>query len=61
MQAAWKNLTFTNDPVASSLRKSAEHAEQVGLLEKIDLDGIYDVALLNEVLKAAGEEEVEAQ
>lgn len=56
--AAWKNLRFTNDPIASSLSASAKHAEAVGLLAKADLKGIYDLDLLNEVLKAAGEDEV---
>ena len=60
IQGAWKNLRFTNDPVASSLATSAEHAEEVGLLEKVDLDGIYSLDLLNEVLEGAGEEAVKA-
>jgi len=47
---AWKNLTFTNDPIASSLTVSASHATAVGLLEKVDLAGIYDLAPLNKVL-----------
>ena len=58
IKAAWEKLTFTNDPIASSLHTSAEHAESVGLLEKVDLDGIYDLTLLNEVLKTAGETSV---
>jgi|SRR5688572_10517251 len=58
--AAWEHLRFTNDPVASSLQASADHATSVGLLEEVDLDGIYDLALLNEVLKEHGEEEVRA-
>lgn len=49
IQAAWRNLTFTNDPVESSLRTSAAHAEAVGLLDAVDLDGIYDLRLLHEV------------
>ena len=53
--AAWKNLTFTYDPVASSLKESAAHAEAVELLAKVDLSGIYDLTLLNKVLKAKGE------
>jgi NitT/TauT family transport system substrate-binding protein len=56
--AAWKNLTFTDDPIAASLKASAEHAESVGLLEKVDLTGIYDLSILNSLLKAAGEPEV---
>ena len=52
--SAWPNLTFTNDPVASSLVASADHAEKVGLLGKVRLAGIYAVGPLNEVLKARG-------
>ena len=59
--AAWENLTFTNDPIAASLRTSAEHARQVGLLEAVDLDGIYALDLLNEVLRERGEQEVEVR
>jgi NitT/TauT family transport system substrate-binding protein len=58
--SAWQNLTFTNDPVASSLRKSAEDAEKVGLLKKVDLAGIYDLAPLDGVLRAAGQPAVAA-
>ena len=57
--AAWENLEFTWDPVASSLAKSAEDAEAAGLLDPVDLDGIYDLALLNEILDQRGEEPVE--
>jgi NitT/TauT family transport system substrate-binding protein len=55
---SWGNLTFTWDPIASSLLQSAADAEEVGLLDPVDLEGIYDLTLLNEVLVAAGEEEV---
>ena len=55
---AWKNLTFTNDPIASSLKKSADDAASLGLLEKPDLTGIYDLSLLNQVLKAQGQPDV---
>ena len=57
--AAWKNLTFTNDPVASSLSQSAAAAQAIGLLKPVDLGGIYDLAPLNEVLRSVGETEVE--
>ncbi len=57
---AWKNLTFTEDPIASSLRKSAEDAEAVDLLDPVDLNGIYDLKALNAVLKALGKPEVSA-
>jgi NitT/TauT family transport system substrate-binding protein len=60
IKGAWQNLSFTNDPLASSLRTSAEHAVTMGLLKNPKLDGIFDLKLLNEVLKAAGEAEVTA-
>ncbi|MFI1989686.1 ABC transporter substrate-binding protein [Actinoplanes sp. NPDC020271] len=55
LAAAFKNLKFTNDPIASSLYTSAQHAEEVGLLDKVDLKGIYDLGPLNELLKADGQ------
>jgi NitT/TauT family transport system substrate-binding protein len=58
LDSAFKNLTFTADPVASSLYTSAKHAEDVGLLKPVDLKGIYDLGPLNELLKAAGQPEV---
>lgn len=59
ISAAWENLEFTPDPIASSLQKSKDDAVEAGLLEDVDLDGIYDLTLLNEVLTERGEEEVE--
>jgi NitT/TauT family transport system substrate-binding protein len=53
--ASFQNLTFTNDPIASSLKQSAENAEAVGLLEPVDLEGIYDLKYLNQALEKAGE------
>ena len=51
-------MEFTNDPVASSLTAAAQHATDVGLLGKVDLNGIYDLSLLNDALKKAGQPEV---
>ncbi|MFF5184448.1 ABC transporter substrate-binding protein [Streptomyces sp. NPDC000345] len=56
---AWKSITFLNDPLASTLNTEAEHAVKAGLLEKPELKGIYDLAPLNKVLKAEGEDEVD--
>ena len=58
LTAAWPNLTFTVDPIASSLATSAAEATELGLLEKTDLTGIYDLTLLNEVLREAGKPEI---
>jgi NitT/TauT family transport system substrate-binding protein len=59
--ATFDTVTFTNDPIASSLRKSAKDAEAVGLLDPVDLDGIYDLKPLNKVLKKAGQPTVSAR
>lgn len=61
LDASFKNITFTTDPVASSLITGAKNAEAVGLLEPVDLNGIYDLTILNEVLKASGKAQVNAQ
>ncbi len=58
IEEAWTSLEFTNDPIASSLEASARHARDVGLLDEADLDGIYDLKFLNEVLKSAGQKEI---
>jgi NitT/TauT family transport system substrate-binding protein len=60
LDASWSNLVFTLDPIATSLTTSAEDAVDVGLLDPVDLDGIYELTLLNEVLNAAGLPEVSA-
>lgn len=59
IRAAWENLEFTVDPIADSLRGDAEDAVSVGLLEPVELDGIYDLSLLNKVLADLGREEVQ--
>ncbi|MBW6433268.1 ABC transporter substrate-binding protein [Actinoplanes hulinensis] len=58
LASAFKNLKFTHDPIASSLYTSAKNAESVDLLDPVDLKGIYDLTLLNEVLKAEGQSAV---
>ncbi len=56
---AFKNLTFTDDPIASSVQQSATDAHDVGLLDSVpDLKGLFDLTILNEVLKANGEQPV---
>lgn len=58
IQGAWENLEFTADPIASSLAESAADAQAVGLLDPVDLDGIYRLDLLNAVLAELGREQV---
>lgn len=58
LSAAWRNLTFTVDPIASSLQASAEDAASLGFLESANLTGIYDLGPINEILREAGKPEV---
>ena len=50
VSAAWPHMTFTLDPLADTLRAAADHAHSVGLLGNVDLHGLYDLTLLDEVL-----------
>ncbi|MFE6691189.1 aliphatic sulfonate ABC transporter substrate-binding protein [Streptomyces sp. NPDC057743] len=51
---AFKHVDVTDDPLAATLQEEADHAVQAGLLKKPDLKGIYDLTLLNKVLKSEG-------
>jgi NitT/TauT family transport system substrate-binding protein len=56
---AWSNLTFTPDPLASTLQTQVDHGVAIGLLKPpANLAGIYDLKLVNTVLAAAGEPQV---
>lgn len=55
LDPAFKNVEIINDPLASTLRDEAGHAVKAGLLEDPLLEGIYDLTLLNKVLKAEGQ------
>jgi sulfonate transport system substrate-binding protein len=57
---AWPSLTFLDDPLAETLRAGAQHATEIGLLNKVDLSGLYDLSLLNQVLKANGGAQVQS-
>ncbi|MER7572531.1 ABC transporter substrate-binding protein [Streptomyces sp. NPDC126514] len=56
---AWKSISFLDDPLAATLDTQAEHAVKAGLLEQPDLNGIYDLTLLNKILDAEGKDEVD--
>ncbi|MCW2665597.1 MAG: transporter substrate-binding protein [Frankiales bacterium] len=47
---AFASIEITEDPVASSLRTSAEHGFATGLVKQADLTGIYDLTILRKVL-----------
>ena len=56
--AAFKEITFTNDPDESSLTADASQAVSLGLLKPVNLSGIFDLGPLNQALVAAGEPQV---
>jgi NitT/TauT family transport system substrate-binding protein len=58
LDPAFKNVEVTDDPLAATLREEADHAVKAGLLTSPDLNGIYDLTLLNKVLKAEGKPSV---
>jgi len=58
LDRAWTKLTFTDDPIASSLRQSAAAALALGFISSSDLANIYDLTLLNKVLTAQGKQAI---
>ncbi|MGE5597909.1 MAG: ABC transporter substrate-binding protein [Bacteroidota bacterium] len=56
LAGAWGRLAITYDPVSASLYRSAQWAYELGFLGRTrpNLAGIYDLRLLNEVLKENG-------
>ncbi len=55
VSAAWPHMSFTLDPLAPTLKASADHAHSLGLLVSVNLNGLYDLALLNQVLAVHGQ------
>jgi NitT/TauT family transport system substrate-binding protein len=59
LAASFQQITFTNDPIASSLLTDAQHAVAVGLLTPVsNLSAIYDLGPLNKLLAADGQSQV---
>jgi NitT/TauT family transport system substrate-binding protein len=52
IDASFAHITFTLDPLASTLQTSADHAKALGFLDSSDLNGLVDLTLLNKVLQA---------
>ena len=51
VSGAWPHMAFTLDPLAATLKASADHQQKLGLAPaSLPLKGIYDLALLNQVL-----------
>ncbi|MDH6224036.1 aliphatic sulfonate ABC transporter substrate-binding protein [Streptomyces sp. MJP52] len=59
LDPAWESIRITDDPLAATLDAQADHAVASGLLEDPRLDGIYDLRLLNKVLRKAGKPAVD--
>jgi NitT/TauT family transport system substrate-binding protein len=59
LAASFAQITFTDDPIASSLETDAQHAASVGLLSPVkNLPSLYDLGPLNALLRAAAEPQV---
>jgi NitT/TauT family transport system substrate-binding protein len=58
LDRAWANVDFTIDPLPSTLLASAKHAQAVGLLDSVDLKGLYDLTALNALLAKRGEPKI---
>jgi NitT/TauT family transport system substrate-binding protein len=56
--ASFAEITFTDDPDASSLATDASLATSLGLLKPVTLNGIFDLGPLNQALTAAGQAQV---
>ncbi|MFJ9440877.1 aliphatic sulfonate ABC transporter substrate-binding protein [Kitasatospora sp. NPDC101235] len=63
LDPAWADIDFLDDPLANTLQAEADHAVTAGLLKLpkssaagagANLNGIYDLTLLNKVLAAQG-------
>ncbi len=52
LAASFSSITFTNDPIAASLKVAAANAKSLGLLQSAQLQGLYQLSLLNSVLRA---------
>ena len=51
--ASFDSITFTVDPIVSSLEKGAKDAAALGLIPSADVKGIYDLSILNQILKTS--------
>ncbi len=56
--ASFAQISFTDDPDASSLASDAADATALGLLNPVNLNGIFDLGPLNQALAAAGQPQV---
>ena len=55
---AFKSITFTLDPIASSLKTDAANAKALGFIDSTDLKNLYDLTLLNKLLTSQGKDAI---
>ncbi|MDV3249028.1 ABC transporter substrate-binding protein [Mycobacterium avium subsp. hominissuis] len=60
LSASFGETTFTNDPNSASLKDQVNKAVSVGLLDPLNLDGIFELGPLNDVLKSSGKPAVDS-
>ena len=53
LATAWSDMTFTNDPMASSIQTDVAHAKAAGFATT-NIKGIFDLGPINQLLTAAG-------
>lgn len=59
LDSSFEDIEVTDDPLAATLKDQAAHGVNTGLAEKAGLKGIYDLTLLNKVLKDEGRPSVD--
>ncbi len=59
LATAWSDMTFTNDPIASSILTDLAHAKAAGF-KTTNITGIFDLGPINQLLQAAGKSTVSA-
>jgi NitT/TauT family transport system substrate-binding protein len=59
LATAWSDMTFTNDPIASSIATDLVHAKAAGF-PATNITGIYDLGPLNQLLTARGKAAVKS-
>ncbi|MDQ1480413.1 MAG: sulfonate transport system substrate-binding protein [Actinomycetota bacterium] len=55
VKESFKSITFTLDPIVSSLHKDAEAAKSLGFIDSTDLSKIYSLDILNNLLTSRNE------
>ena len=59
--SSFKNIKVTLDPLAGTYTTSGQHAVDGGLLKSVpDINGLFDLRILNKLLKASGKSPVSA-